>query len=80
VTTSPSPPNANRESESLRTRGARFKPLINIHRVKEIGRDKAKMVPNESREITIHNTMEKSLFMSITSRTSRGGAHPSMVD
>jgi hypothetical protein len=40
---------------------------MNIRRVEEIGRDKAKVVPNGSREITIPNTMEKSLFMNTTS-------------
>jgi hypothetical protein len=77
---SPSLPNASGESENLRTLGARFKPLMNICRVEEIGRDKVKVVPNGSRKITIPNTMEKSLFMSTTSRTSRGGGHSSMVD
>jgi hypothetical protein len=38
------------------------------------------VVPNGSREITIPNTMEKSRFMSTTSRTSRGRGHSSMVD
>jgi hypothetical protein len=44
-----------------------LKPIMNIRRVEEIGRDKAKVVPNGSREITIPNTMEKSLFMNTTS-------------
>jgi hypothetical protein len=77
---SPSPPNASGESKSLRTRGARFKPLMNIRRVKEIRRDKAKMMPNGSREITIPNTMEKSLFMNTTSKTSIEGDHPLIGD
>jgi hypothetical protein len=58
---SPSPPNTNRERENLRIRGAKFKPLMNIRRVKEIGRDRVKMVPNGSREITNF----QSLFLSV---------------
>jgi hypothetical protein len=58
---SPSPPNTNGERENLRIRGAKFKPLMNICRVKEIGRDRVKMVPNGSREITNF----QSLFLSV---------------
>jgi hypothetical protein len=46
---------------------------MNISRVEEIGRNKAKVVPNESRKITIPNIMEKNLFINTTSRTSGGG-------
>jgi hypothetical protein len=56
---SPNPPNTSVESESLRTRGAKFDPLVSIHKIEEIRSDKVKVVPNRFREITIPNTTEK---------------------
>jgi hypothetical protein len=40
ILVSPSPPNATGESECLRTSGAKFEPLVSIHRTEEIGGDK----------------------------------------
>jgi hypothetical protein len=69
---SPCPPNTDRKGESLRTLEAKFELLVSIHGAKEIGDNKVKMMPYGSREITILNIVEKSLFMVITTtRTSR---------
>jgi hypothetical protein len=74
----PNPPNANGESESLRTNRAKFESLF--HRVEEIGDDKGKVMPYGSREVTIPNTMEKSPFICTTLRIDRGGIYLSMVE
>jgi hypothetical protein len=76
----PNPPNANGESESLRTNRAKFESLVSIHRVEEIGDDKGKVMPYGSREVTIPNTMEKSPFICTTLRIDRGGIYLSMVE
>jgi hypothetical protein len=74
----PNPPNADGESESLRTNRAKFESLF--HRVEEIGDDKGKVMPYGSREVTIPNTMEKSPFICTTLRIDRGGIYLSMVE
>jgi hypothetical protein len=74
----PNPPNANGESESLRTNRAKFVSLF--HRVEEIGDDKGKVMPYGPREVTIPNTMEKSPFICTTLRIDRGGIYLSMVE
>jgi hypothetical protein len=42
---SPCPPNKNRKDESLRTLEAKFELLVSIHGAKEIGVNKAKIMP-----------------------------------